>query len=38
MAVAKKATNVKTGILMIGHGEPEVFDEEVWREGLHEMF
>ena len=23
---------------MIGHGEPEVFDEKVWTDGLHEMF
>jgi protoheme ferro-lyase len=38
MAGAKKGTNEKIGILMIGHGEPEVFDEEVWAEGLHEMF
>ena len=38
MTGAKKGTNKKTGILMIGHGEPEVFDEEVWSEGLHEMF
>jgi protoheme ferro-lyase len=27
----------KTGILMVGHGEPETFDETVWAEGLHEM-
>ncbi|MCX5895419.1 MAG: ferrochelatase [Proteobacteria bacterium] len=26
------------GIIMIGHGEPEIFDEKVWEEGLHEMF
>jgi protoheme ferro-lyase len=32
------AENVKTGILMIGHGEPEVFDEKLWSEGLREMF
>ena len=38
MAESKKGTKEKTGILMIGHGEPEVFDEEVWAEGLHEMF
>ena len=31
-----KAANI--GIIMIGHGEPEVFSEEVWEEGLHEMF
>ena len=30
MAGAKKSTNAKIGILMIGHGEPEVFEEEVW--------
>jgi len=30
--------NVKTGILMIGHGEPEYFDKEAWTEGLHKMF
>jgi protoheme ferro-lyase len=30
--------NEKIGIVMIGHGEPEVFEEEAWREGLHEMF
>jgi len=23
---------------MIGHGEPEVFEEELWAEALHEMF
>jgi protoheme ferro-lyase len=28
----------KIGILMVGHGEPETFDEEAWTEGLHEMF
>jgi protoheme ferro-lyase len=27
----------ETGILMIGHGEPEVFNEQVWTEGLYEM-
>jgi protoheme ferro-lyase len=32
------AENERTGILMIGHGEPEVFDEKAWTEGLHEMF
>jgi protoheme ferro-lyase len=38
MAKRKTGKSEKIGILMIGHGEPEVFDEEVWREGLHEMF
>lgn len=28
----------KTGIVMVGHGEPEVFDGGVWTEGLNEMF
>jgi protoheme ferro-lyase len=32
-----KAENKKTGILMVGHGEPETFDEKVWADGLHEM-
>jgi protoheme ferro-lyase len=27
-----------TGIIMVGHGEPEVFDGAVWAEGLNEMF
>jgi len=38
MAQPQKKTDGKIGILMVGHGEPEVFDEEVWREGLREMF
>jgi protoheme ferro-lyase len=38
MARIKARKDKKTGVLMIGHGEPEVFDEEVWSEGLHEMF
>ncbi len=38
MAHDKKSTNAKTGIVMIGHGEPEIFDEDVWLEGLREMF
>jgi protoheme ferro-lyase len=33
-----KRKKYKTGIIMIGHGEPEVFEEELWAEALHEMF
>ncbi len=38
MAGTKKNADTKIGVLMVGHGEPEVFDEEAWTEGLHEMF
>ena len=30
--------NSKTGIIMIGHGEPEVFEKESWTNVLQEMF
>ncbi|MCX5886732.1 MAG: ferrochelatase [Proteobacteria bacterium] len=35
---AEAVTKEKIGLLMIGHGEPETFDEKAWSEGLHEMF
>lgn len=35
---AEKAGKEKIGLLMVGHGEPETFDEKAWSEGLHEMF
>ncbi len=38
MAEDSRSVGGKTGILMIGHGEPETFDEAVWRKGLQEMF
>ena len=30
--------NSKTGIIMIGHGEPEAFEEGLWADVLHDMF
>jgi protoheme ferro-lyase len=35
---AEAAAKEKIGLLMVGHGEPETFDEKAWSEGLHEMF
>ena len=39
MDMSKKgATDTKTGIIMIGNGEPEVFAEELRAEVLYETF
>jgi len=29
-----KRTETKTGIIMIGHGEPEIFEKEAWTKVL----
>lgn len=34
----EKVEKEKIGLLMVGHGEPETFDEKAWTHGLKEMF